>query len=154
MQKIFDCDHAELAPIIPPDKEHWYLPLFGVYHPRKPDQIRGVFDSSAEFKGVSLNEQLLQGPDFINNLLGILIRFRKENVAVVADIQSMFHSFLVDEDHRDYLRFMWHRDNDIERPLITYRMKVHVFGNRIPHLLQCMDYVVLVIWLLKVMDRK
>lgn len=130
MQKIFDCDHAELAPIIPPDKEHWYLPLFGVYHPRKPDQIRGVFDSSAEFKGVSLNEQLLQGPDFINNLLGILIRFRKENVAVVADIQSMFHSFLVDEDHRDYLRFMWHRDNDIERPLITYRMKVHVFGNR------------------------
>lgn len=130
MQTIFDCDHAELAPIIPPDKEHWYLPLFGVYHPRKPDQIRGVFDSSAEFKGVSLNEQLLQGPDFINNLLGILIRFRKENVAVVADIQSMFHSFLVDEDHRDYLRFMWHRDNDIERPLITYRMKVHVFGNR------------------------
>lgn len=130
MQKIFDCDHAELGPYILPDKEHWYLPLFGVYHPHKPDQIRGVFDSSAEFKGVSLNQQLLQGPDFINNLLGILIRFRKERVAVVADIQSMFHSFLVDEGHRDYLRFLWHKDNDFEKPLVTYRMKVHVFGNR------------------------
>ena len=32
----------------------WYLPHFGVYHPRKPDQIRVVFDSSAEFQGVSL----------------------------------------------------------------------------------------------------
>ena len=27
----------------------WYLPHVGVYHPRKPDQIRLVFDSSAEF---------------------------------------------------------------------------------------------------------
>ena len=32
----------------------WYLPHFGVYHPRKPDQIRVVFDSSAEYQGVSL----------------------------------------------------------------------------------------------------
>ena len=32
----------------------WYLSHFGVYHPRKPDQIRVVFDSSAEYQGVSL----------------------------------------------------------------------------------------------------
>ncbi|XP_078330327.1 uncharacterized protein LOC111129274 [Crassostrea virginica] len=130
MQKVLESNHAELAPDIPPDKERWYLPLFGVYHPRKPDQIRGVFDSSAKFEGVCLNDQLLQGPDFINSLLGILIRFRKEKIAVVADIQSMFHSFLVNEDYRDYLRFLWHEDNILENPLVTYRMRVHVFGNR------------------------
>jgi hypothetical protein len=45
---------AEIAPKDIPG-ECWYLPLFGVYHPRKPDQIRGVFDSSAIFEGVSLN---------------------------------------------------------------------------------------------------
>lgn len=55
MQKIFDSDHAELAPFIPPEKEHWHLPLFSVYHPCKPDQIRGFFDSSAEFKGMALD---------------------------------------------------------------------------------------------------
>ena len=52
----------------------WYLPHFGVYHPRKPDQIRVVFDSSAEFEGVSLNKELLPGPDQMNSLLGVLVR--------------------------------------------------------------------------------
>ena len=46
----------------------WYLPHFGVYHPKKPDKIRVVFDSSAEFKGVSLNKQLLTGPNLANSL--------------------------------------------------------------------------------------
>ena len=50
----------------------WYLPHFGVYHPRKPDQIRVVFDSSAEFQGVSLNKELLPGPDLMNSLSGVL----------------------------------------------------------------------------------
>ena len=57
-------------------KKVWYLPHFGVYHPRKPNKIRVVFDSSAEFKGTSLNKELLSGPDGHNSLLGILIRFR------------------------------------------------------------------------------
>lgn len=45
-------DHAELTPPIKDDEEVWYLPLFGVYHPKKKDKIRGIFDSSAVFDGV------------------------------------------------------------------------------------------------------
>ena len=71
----------------------WYLPHFGVYHPRKPDQIRVVFDSSAEFQGVSLNKELLPGPDLMNSLVGVLIRFRQENVAAMCDIEQMFTRF-------------------------------------------------------------
>ncbi|XP_068209384.1 uncharacterized protein [Palaemon carinicauda] len=129
MSKIFDNNHAELAPPLKDHEECWYLPLFGVYHPKKPDQIRGVFDSSAKCHGVSLNSVLLTGPNLTNNLLGVLIRFRKEMVAVTADIQHMFHCFLVREDHRNYLRFLWHKDNDIDNDLVEYRMRVHVFGN-------------------------
>ena len=66
----------------------------------------------------------------MNSLLRILIRFRKEKIAVVADIQSMFHSFLVNKNYRDYLLFLWHEDNILENYLVTYRMIVHVFGNR------------------------
>lgn len=130
MEKILKNDHAEVAPPLQEHQECWYLPTFGVYHPKKPDQIRIVFDSSAQHHGVSLNDVLLTGPDLNNSLLGVLIRFRKELVAITADIQQMFHCFVVRDDHRDYLRFLWHRDNDPTKDIIEYRMKVHVFGNR------------------------
>ena len=131
MQKLFDNGHAEPAPKIQSDSPtlHWYLPHFGVYHPQKPQKIRVVFDSAAETAGISLNKILLSGPDLTNNLLGILIRFRQQPVAFMADIEQMFHSFLVREDHRDLLRFFWYKDNDPDGELIEYRMKVHVFGN-------------------------
>ncbi|KAK0132197.1 hypothetical protein N1851_032987 [Merluccius polli] len=130
MQKIFDQDHAELAPPLHDGEECWYLPSFGVYHPRKPGQIRVVFDSSASYLGLSLNDVLLTGPDLNNSLLGVLMRFRCEQVAITSDIEQMFHSFVVREDHRNFLRFLWFRNNDTTQEAVEYRMKVHVFGNR------------------------
>ncbi|XP_071098015.1 uncharacterized protein [Haliotis cracherodii] len=129
MQRILDNDHAELAPPLTEDEERWYLPLFGVYHPKKPDQLRAVFDSSANHEGTSLNDVLLNGPDLANSLVGVLLRFRRESTAVMADIQQMFYCFLVKEEHRNFLRFLWYKDNDINQELVEYRMKVHVFGN-------------------------
>ncbi|KAK3082830.1 hypothetical protein FSP39_006584 [Pinctada imbricata] len=129
IQKLLENQHAEPAPEIPASKERWYLPLFGVYHPMKPDKIRMVFDSSARFQDVSLNDVLLKGPDLSNSLLGILLRFRREAVAVTMDIEQMFYNFKVTTDHRDFLRFLWHADNDPEKPLVDYRMTVQVFGN-------------------------
>ena len=52
-----------------------YVPHTGVYHPKKTGQIRVVFYCSAQFNGVCLNDYLLQGPDFMNDLLGILCHF-------------------------------------------------------------------------------
>ncbi|XP_034060527.1 uncharacterized protein LOC117538732 [Gymnodraco acuticeps] len=129
MKKIFSNGHAEPAPTLDEHQECWYLPSFGVYHPQKPGQIRVVFDSSAQYKNVSLNNVLLRGPDLNNNLLGVLIRFRTEPVAVMSDIQQMFHSFLVRQDHRDYLRFLWFRDHQLDNEVMEFRIKVHVFGN-------------------------
>lgn len=37
----------------------WYLPHFHVYHPRKPDQIRTVFNCSPVYENESLNKHLL-----------------------------------------------------------------------------------------------
>jgi len=55
MEKVINNNHAEIAPPLQDEEECWYLPIFGVYHSKKPDQIRAVFDSSAQFEGVSLN---------------------------------------------------------------------------------------------------
>ena len=129
MEKLLENGHAEIAPPLKPHEEYWFLPIFGVYHPKKKDQIRGVFDSSAEVNGISLNSVLLTGPTLINSLLGVLLRFRKELVAIMADIQQMFYCFMVEEDHRNYLRFLWHEDNDLNNELVQYRMCVHAFGN-------------------------
>ncbi|KAJ8364902.1 hypothetical protein SKAU_G00137330 [Synaphobranchus kaupii] len=129
MEKLFENEHAEQAPPVHEGDERWYLPIFGVYHPQKPGQIRVVFDSSAQHHSVSLNSVLLTGPDLNNTLLGVLVRFRKELIAVTADIGQMFYGFLVKHDHRDYLRFLWHKDNDLSKEVEEYRMRVHVFGN-------------------------
>ncbi|XP_068707887.1 uncharacterized protein [Montipora foliosa] len=105
-----------------------YVPHAGVYHPKKPGQIRVVFDCSAQYNGVSLNDYLLQGPDFMNDLLGILCRFRQESVAFMTDIKSMFHKFVVSEEHRDLLRFFWWLNGDPSKEVAEYRMKAHLFG--------------------------
>ena len=61
----------------------WYLPHFGVYRSKKPTQIRVVLDSSAEYSDMSINKELLPGPDLMNSLLGVLIRFRRETTAIM-----------------------------------------------------------------------
>lgn len=129
MEKVIVNQQAEKAPQLKPGQECWYLPTFGVYHPQKPGKIRVVFDSSAKYKGISLNDVLLSGPNLNNTLIGVLLRFRKEQIAVTADVEKMFYGFKVREDHRNYLRFLWYKDNNPNEEVVDYWMSVHVFGN-------------------------
>jgi len=80
-------------------------------YPHKPDQVRWVFDSSAKHNLLSLKDVLLTGPDITNSILGVLLSFRMEGVAVVADVQPMFYCFRVNEDYRDCWVF-WYRYNN------------------------------------------
>ena len=109
------------------DSGQWYIPHHGVYHPRK-NKIRVVFDCAAQNAGVSLNSELLQGPDLTNSLLGVLMRFRLERVAFMADIESMFYQVKVPEHHRKFIRFFWWPDSDLMREPREYEMSVHLFG--------------------------
>ncbi len=105
----------------------WYLPHHGVYHPTKR-KLRVVFDCSAKFHGSSLNDQLLQGPDLTNSLLGVLTRFRLERVAFIGDIDAMFHQVRVIREHQNFLRFLWWPQGDLDASLQEYAMTVHLFG--------------------------
>ncbi|XP_058509227.1 uncharacterized protein LOC131475275 [Solea solea] len=108
--------------------EKWYIPHHGVYHSKKPDKLRVVFDCSAKYKGTSLNDHLLSGPDLLNSLIGVLIRFRQHHVALMCDIEKMFHQFHVCEADRDYLRFLWWKNGDLHADPQEFHMKVHLFG--------------------------
>ena len=105
----------------------WYLPHHAVVNPNKPGKVRVVFDAASKFDGVSLNDKLLTGPDLLNNLVGILMRFRTGKIGVMADIQQMFHQVKVCEEDRDSLRFLWRDLNETKKP-DEYKMTVHVFG--------------------------
>ena len=75
-----------------------------------------VFDAASNFDGVSLNDKLLTGPGLLNNLVGILMRFRTGKIGVMADIEQMFHQVGVCEEDRDSLRFLWRDLDDTRRP--------------------------------------
>ena len=111
-------------------EQSWYIPHHGVLHPQKPDKLRVVFDCAARAgrAQISLNDCLLQGPDFITSLIGVLLRFRQERVALQADIKQMFHQVFVSERHRSVLRFLWWRGGDCSLPPSVYQMNVFLFG--------------------------
>ena len=139
MKKLIESGYAESVPEIP-EADHtshdqgrkkqnvWYIPHHGVYHPKKPNKIRVVFDCAAEYQNESLNKHLLQGPDLTNSLTGVLCRFRQEPIAFMCDIEGMFHQVKVKEEYRDLLRFLWWEDGDLTEEPKEYRMTVHLFG--------------------------
>ena len=92
----------------------WYLPHHGVTSPKKPDKLRVVFDAAARYRGTSLNDNLLTGPDLANSLIGVLLRFRQRPFPVSADIRSMYHQVRVAESDQSALQFLW-RGADRER---------------------------------------
>ena len=119
-------DHLGVAERVSPeslkraDGKVWYTPHYGVCHQKKPDKIRVVFDCSAHFRGTSLNNKLLQGPDLTNNLVGVLVCFHQDPVAVMGDIQSMFHQVRIPEADRDLLQFLWWPKGNLDQELEEY----------------------------------
>ncbi|XP_064621090.1 uncharacterized protein LOC135483946 [Lineus longissimus] len=105
----------------------WYLPHHGVANENKPGKLRVVFDAAASFKGTSLNQELLQGPDQSNSLIGVLLRFREHQIAVTADVEAMFLRFKVPPVDCQALRFLWWRNGLDEHP-VTCQMTSHIFG--------------------------
>lgn len=128
MEDVISKGDAEPVPEIAVDNVRWFIPHHGIYHPKKPGKLRVVFDCSAKYHGISLNDTLLTGPDLINSLVGVLCRFRKERVAIICDIERMFHQFFVTPENRSYLGFLWWEQGDLEHEPKVYQMAVHLFG--------------------------
>ena len=81
----------------------WYLPYF-VTKTTKP---RVVYDGSAVFDGMSLNQVVLAGENLLNNLVEVLFRFRLGKFARVADLSKCFFEVKIPPDQRDLFRLIW-----------------------------------------------
>ena len=62
-----------------------------VVNPNKPGKLIAVYYAGSQYQKTSLNQNLIKGPDFFNNLVGVLMRFRKGKMAATLDSQEMFH---------------------------------------------------------------
>ena len=107
-----------------------YIPHHAVLRPeKKSTPVRIVFNSSSVFQGHQLNDYWMKGPDLLNNLFGVSLRFREREVALIGDISKMYHRILILEQdqhvHRFFLRNLeTHREPDV------YVKTVLTFGGK------------------------
>ena len=119
---------------VPPEEvDHmqpeWYLPLQAVFTPDKTTKLRLVFDSSAKgHDDHSLNDHLEKGPNYINELPGVLAAWRWNNVAYSGDVRKMFNQILVHPDDQVFHRFLW-RSSPTEEPTVYQWLRLS-FGDK------------------------
>lgn len=94
---MFALNHARMlnaneVEALPEDRTS-FITYHAVFNPNKLGKCRVVFDAAFACQGISLNSQLLKGPDYLPNLPGILIRFRQYRFPLVADIEKCFTRF-------------------------------------------------------------
>ncbi|UYV84514.1 hypothetical protein LAZ67_X002426 [Cordylochernes scorpioides] len=107
-----------------------YLPHRPIYKVQsQTTPIRPVYDASckASKRNLSLKECLETGPNLIELLPEILIRFREKKIGAIADIRKAFQTIGIDEKERDYLRFLWWDEQDPFK-IRTLRHTRVVFG--------------------------
>ncbi|UYV73005.1 hypothetical protein LAZ67_10001461 [Cordylochernes scorpioides] len=90
--------------------------------------VRPVFDASCKTKGGwSLNDCLTKGPNLLELIPDIMLRFRLNKIGVVADIEKAFLQISVAKEDRQFLRFLWWEDGKQENLRICQHKRV-VFG--------------------------
>ncbi|KAH9580881.1 hypothetical protein MS3_00009372 [Schistosoma haematobium] len=94
----------------------------------KPEELRVILDCAAQFAGVSINDMIYEEPDTTAELRCILISFRKEAVAIPADVEEMFMQVKVPESDRGVSRFLWWQGGDMSREPSEFQMTSHPFG--------------------------
>lgn len=111
----------------------WYLPHFPVTKMnRETTKIRIVFDAAARHNNICLNDAIHQGPKLQNDLFDVLLRFRKEPIGIICDIEEMYMRVGIRSIDRPYHRFIMN-----SREPTCYQFNSLVFGvNASPFLAQ------------------
>ncbi|KAK0139447.1 hypothetical protein N1851_023835 [Merluccius polli] len=124
MQKLIEAGVVREVTQESPPRESWYIPHHLVTHNGKKCL---VFNCSHQYLGQTLNQYLLPGPALGASLLGVLLRFSEQPVAVSGDIKGMFHQVCLLPDDRPLLRLLW-RDLKADEPPRVFEWQVLPFG--------------------------
>lgn len=121
VQKLLD--QGFVVKVAPEQVDHsqpeWYLPLQVVFTPER---------TTKGHDGLSLNNYLEKGPNYINSLPNILATWRWDNVAYTGDDHKMFNEILVHSYDQVYHRFLWRSDTS-DPPSLYQWLRLN-FGNK------------------------
>lgn len=109
-------------------KKVCYLPHHSVLKETSTTtKVRVVFDGSASTdSGYSLNDALLKGPVIQDELLSLLIRFRKHEVALVGDVEKMYRQVKVHPEDAGLQRILFRFSP--EEPIRVFELSTVTYG--------------------------
>ena len=136
-QQMQDMIHRNVArKLSQKEIDEWNGPSFYISHlavksPKSASTpVRIVFNSSQLYKGMSLNNCLAKGPDCYSNcILGLLLKWRENAIAVVADIKKMYHSIMLADIEVHCHRFLWRNLDSTRDPDVYVIQRVNM-GDR------------------------
>ena len=103
----------------------WYLPIHVV---EERNKTRICHDGRAETGGICLNELLIGGPNIMNVLTEVLMKFRLYKIGLMTDIKAFFHNVRVHPEDADTFRYMWFTDKSM-REAVVMLFLAHIFGS-------------------------
>ena len=72
----------------------------------------------------------MKGPHLLNDLFGVILRFRERECALMGDLSKMYHRVLIPEVPDQHVhRYLW-RNMETERPPDVYVKTVLTFGDK------------------------
>ena len=105
----------------------YHMPHFPVFRGEEEGRkIRPVMDMAAKYKGNCLNDHMLTGPNMMQDLPKVLLRFRLHSVALTGDIHEMFLQIQLRKEDRPFHRLF---TRDAQGQKVELESLTHVFGN-------------------------
>lgn len=68
--------------------------------------VRLVWNSSQKYRLVSLNDLLLKGPDVLNSICAVLLKFQRGGFPALGDTKKMYNSVWLEDQEVHLHRFL------------------------------------------------
>lgn len=109
-------------------KKMWFLPHFAVKKDSETTPVRVVYDAKSRYQGHSLNDYLSKGENLNSELFNVALRFRENEVGIIADIKKMFQAVKIRPEDARFHRFVFRENPD--QPIRVYELTTVTFGDK------------------------